>query len=92
MDCELDSDVIKCGGKGFDKYPGFGDMYQLKAGSATGSTGWSIDSSDQIHWSAKSKINFDVGIGADNNLWAETCPDAHGHFVGERGIAKAVWV
>jgi hypothetical protein len=91
--CELASDVLKCGGMGFDDYPSWGDMYQLTATNATGSTGWSIDSSDNIHWSVdEQKINFDVGIGESNDLWAETCPDFHGHFVGERGIAKAIWV
>ncbi|OAA54364.1 hypothetical protein SPI_08983 [Niveomyces insectorum RCEF 264] len=92
LDCELDGDVIKCGGKGFDKYPSFGDMYQLTAVNPTGSSGWTIDTDDTIHWNAKPKLNFDVGIGADNNLWAENCPDAHGHWTGVRGVAKAVWV
>lgn len=86
--------MLTCGGKAFDKYPSYGDMFQMEASvaAASGSTGWSIDSNDTVHWSAKAKINFDVGIGSQTNLWAETCPDAHGHWTGERGYAKAVWV
>jgi len=67
-------------------------MFQLTAAtSGAGSKGWTIDSSDQIHWSARANINFDVGIGDGTDMWAETCPDMHAHWVGKRGIAKAIW-
>lgn len=91
LDCAIASGIITCGGKGFDNYPRYGDMYQLTASSTPGSSGWAIDSDDKILWSAKPKINFDVGINGETNLWAETCPDAHGHWTGGRGYAKAVW-
>ncbi|KJR89806.1 uncharacterized protein SPSK_06677 [Sporothrix schenckii 1099-18] len=97
LDCQLAgtaNDVLTCGGKAFDKYPNFGDMFQMEASQpvASGSTGWSIDSDNKVHWNAKPKINFDIGLGSETNLWAETCPDAHGHWTGERGYAVAVWV
>ncbi|CAK7226149.1 hypothetical protein SBRCBS47491_006133 [Sporothrix bragantina] len=97
MDCALagaNGDVLTCGNKAFAKYPTVGDMFQMEATVAdvsAGSTGWTIDADNKVHWSAKAKINFDVGIGSQNNLWAETCPDAHGHWTGERGYAVAVF-
>ena len=93
LDCELAADVLKCGGAGFNDYPSFGDMFQLTAATkGTGSKGWTIDANDNIKWSAKANINFDVGIGESNDMWAETCPDMHAHWVGKRGYAKAIWV
>ena len=88
MTCELDDDVIKCNGKGFPNYAG--DMVKL---ATTGnSKGWSIDAEDNIKWSAKPNIKFSIGMGSTNSVWAETCPDSHGHFTGQHGTAKAVYV
>jgi len=56
-----------------------------------GSSGWSIDANDNIKWSAKSGVRFSIGFGGSNDVWAETCPDAHGHFT-SHGTAKAVYV
>lgn len=90
LTCDLTSGVIKCGGKGFAEYPKVGDM--LKLATTGSSSGWSIDSSDVIHWSANKNVKFSIGIGSSTDLWAETCPDSHGHFTGQHGTAKAVYV
>ncbi len=87
LSCELNGDVIKCGGKGFPNFSG--DMTKL---STTGSSsGWSIDADNNIHWSASPDLKFSIGIGSSTDLWAETCPDTHGHFTGGHGTAKAVY-
>ncbi|KAH8896535.1 hypothetical protein GQ53DRAFT_838122 [Thozetella sp. PMI_491] len=83
ISCELAGDVIKCGGKGFPEFDG--DMTRLEA---TGnSTGWSIDASDNIHWNADPDMKFSMGLGSDNDVWAEVCP----HHWSEHGTAKAIW-
>lgn len=88
LTCELNADVITCDGKGFPNFQG--DMTKL---STTGSSsGWSIDSSDNIHWDARPEMKFSVGIGSSNDMYAEVCPDMHGHFTGQHGTAKAVYV
>jgi hypothetical protein len=75
---------MRCGGKGFPNFSG--DMTKL---ATTGnSTGWSIDSSDSIHWSAKPNMKFSIGTGSSTDVWAEVCP----HHWTEHGTAKAVWV
>jgi hypothetical protein len=87
MDCSLSGDVLKCGGKGFTSF-GFGDMVKL---STTGSSkGWSIDSSNTIHWNARPSMRFSVRY--QNEMWAEVCPDLHGHFYGQHGDAKAEFI
>ncbi|KAH8889173.1 hypothetical protein GQ53DRAFT_766871 [Thozetella sp. PMI_491] len=88
LTCELTGEVITCGGKGFGNY--MGDMVKLATSGS--SSGWSIDSSDNIHWSAKANIKFSIGIGSNTDIWAETCPDSHQHFAGQHGTAKAIWV
>jgi hypothetical protein len=88
LTCELAGDVLKCGGKGFTSF-GFGDMVKLSSASGAGSGGWSIDSNNQIHWNARSSMKFSMRNG--NELWAEVCPDLHGHFAGHHGGATAVF-
>jgi hypothetical protein len=84
LTCELATDVMKCGGKGFPNFSG--DMTRL---STTGSsTGWSIDSNDTIHWSAQPNMKFSVGISGSKDLWAEVCP----HHFTTHGEAKAIWI
>jgi len=81
--CELSDSVLKCGGKGFPNFSG--DMTKL---ATTGSSsGWSIDSNDNINWSAKPNMKFTVGMGTANELWAEVCP----HHFTVHGTAKAVY-
>ena len=63
-----------------------------KLATTGSSTGWSIDATGNISWSARANIKFSIGIGTANELWAETCPDIHGHFSGTRGVAKAVYI
>jgi hypothetical protein len=88
LSCELAGDVLKCGGKGFTSF-GLGDMVKLTTVSSGGSGGWSIDGSNNIKWNAKSSLKF--SLRNTNEIWAEVCPDTHGHFTGRHGSAKAVY-
>jgi len=86
LSCQLTGDVIMCGGKGFPDFDG--DMTRLAAAETGGSTGWSIDASDNtIHW-LDPAMKFSMGLESDNDVWAEVCP----HHWDEHGIAKAVWI
>ncbi len=87
LTCELAGDSIKCGGKGFASFPVVADMTKLSAGA--GSSGWSVDASGNINWTARSNMKF--SIRNTNEIWAEVCPDLHGHFAGHHGNAKAVF-
>lgn len=86
--CELSADVLKCGGKGFESFPDYGDMLMLSTSDSASSSGWSIDANDNIQWSAKPDMKFSIGIGSDNDVWAEVCP----HHWTQHGTAKAVYV
>ncbi len=84
LSCQLTGDVIKCGGMGFPDFEG--DMTKLE--TSGNSTGWSIDSSNNIQWSAAEDMKFSIGIYGELDVWAEVCP----HDWSEHGTAKAVWV
>jgi len=63
--------------------------------TAGSSTGWSIDSNDNIHWNAADDIKFSIfsisepDSEPEHSVWAEICP--HHWADDEHGTAKAVW-
>ncbi|KAK1761518.1 hypothetical protein QBC47DRAFT_397484 [Echria macrotheca] len=86
--CELNADVLTCGGKGFPAFSG--DMTKLATITGSPSKGWSIDANDNIVWNAQSNIKFSIGISGGTDVWAETCP--HHWTEKQHGTAKAVYV
>ena len=64
-------------------------MVKFAVSSTVSSAGWSIDDKDNITWkSGQPNIKFSIGIGAANDVYAETCP----HHWTEHGSAKAVCI